>query len=263
MNSALLSVHGVSASYSPPGGGPQTRVLEEITFEVGPGERLGLVGQSGSGKSTLARVLVGLHAPDAGTILLNGTALGTLSDAERRALVASTLRLVFQHPDAALNAGRTVRSTLRQALHRHSRLPTSAYRDRIASLLRRAGLPEAIAGAYPNQLSGGEKRRVGLCRALATEPALLIADELTSGLDPLLRRHLLDVLETELRPRRASVLLISHDLGSVLSFCDRIGVMHDGRIVDLATPATLRTSAVHPQTRRLLEAHDELSLGHS
>lgn len=265
MTHAILNVDGVSASHPAPHrralGAEAVQVLDAITFSLYPGEYVGLVGESGSGKSTLARVLAGLHPADAGVITLGDVDLDTLRPADRRAFLSSTVRLVFQHPDAALNTGRTVGSILRQALRLHSALPAAAHADRIATLLHRAGLPQEVARAYPNQLSGGEKRRVGLCRALATEPTLLIADELTSGLDPLLRRQMLALLDAELAPRRGSALLISHDLASVFAVCTRIGVLHAGRLVDLAAPVALQAPSAHPQTRRLVQAHQQLSLG--
>lgn len=236
------------------------KAVENVSLAIDRGEIVGLIGQSGSGKTTLVRILLRLTDPTHGRILIQDTDVSTLPESELKHHLRRCARMIFQHPDAALNPAFTVERILGQALTVHSDLPRQKHRDKVVSLLDAVGLPPQYVDKYPHELSGGEKRRVSISRALATDPLLLIADEPVSGLDVSLQAQILNLLATLRAERGVAILLISHDVGLVRSFCDRIGVMYAGRLVeegprDAMTPAMCR----HPYTRALYDAQLEMN----
>jgi ABC-type glutathione transport system ATPase component len=241
-DSPLLVVDGISKQFEKARSGWRTwfgggrrrmvRAVNQISFTVESGSVVGIVGESGSGKTTLGRMLLGLVEPTGGSIRLNGRELVGMRSDEVLVQVRPRLRMIFQHPDAVLNPGYTVRNALANAIRMHSNVQEAALGDRIAELLTRVGLDPSFADKYPNELSGGEKRRIGICRALATDPDLVIADEPLSGLDVLLQERILSVLQAEQRQRGFALLLISHDLDRVNQVCDRVLVMYAGHLME-------------------------------
>jgi len=222
----LLHVRGLSAGYGPMR--TAALALEDINLRVWPGQALGVVGESGSGKSTLARVIAGLIAPSSGSLHFGGRELaGTVKQRDRETL--RRIQIVFQHADTALNPAHTIGAILARPLALFHRLDQAACRRRVAELLDLVQLPSTLAGRSPASLSGGQKQRVNLARALAAEPDLVLCDEVTSALDPVVAAAIVDLIAELRRTLNVSWLFISHDLDRVRALCERIVVMRYGR----------------------------------
>ena len=229
------------------------RALDGVSFEVQPGETLGIVGESGCGKSTLGKVLVGIHAPSGGAIEFEGEQISQLSVRERRA-VAPRLQYCHQDPGNSLDPRWTIRRSLEEPLIVHTGLKAAERVIRIRDLLRQVGLPQTHLDLYPHELSGGQQRRIGLARILALHPRLVVLDEPTSGLDMSVQATVLKLFG-ELRQAFAlTYLFISHDLSVVRMMCDRVAVMYLGRIVEIAPTEELFGAPQHPYTQSLLAA---------
>ncbi|WP_344337118.1 ATP-binding cassette domain-containing protein, partial [Kitasatospora putterlickiae] len=236
------------------GGRPEpVRAVEGVSLRIAPGETLGLVGESGSGKSTTSRVLAGLQTATAGTVRYDGVD-ATRPDRALRRRLAKEVQLVFQDPYASLNPRRTVAQTLDTPLRLHTSLDAGQRRERSAELLEQVGLPAAHLDRYPHEFSGGQRQRIGIARALAPEPRLIIADEPVSALDVSVQAQVLNLL-MELRERLGvAFLFVSHDLAVVRHFCDRVAVMHRGRLVETTDRDRLFAAPHTAYTRELLAA---------
>ncbi|WP_380281303.1 dipeptide ABC transporter ATP-binding protein [Kitasatospora purpeofusca] len=229
------------------------RAVEGVSLRIAPGETLGLVGESGSGKSTTSRVLAGLQPATAGTVRYDGVD-ATRPDRALRRRLAKEVQLVFQDPYASLNPRRTVAQTLDTPLRLHTALDAGQRRERSAELLEQVGLPPAHLDRYPHEFSGGQRQRIGIARALAPEPRLIIADEPVSALDVSVQAQVLNLL-MELRERLGvAFLFVSHDLAVVRHFCDRVAVMHGGRLVESTDRDRLFAAPHTAYTRELLAA---------
>ncbi|MBK8056862.1 MAG: ABC transporter ATP-binding protein [Gemmatimonadetes bacterium] len=236
---AVLSVTGVSRQFD---GAPHklfgrqrsegVLAVRDVSFSVAQGEVLGLVGESGSGKTTLARMLVRLLRPTAGTVLLHGRDIYAMSDETVRRDVRPRVRMIFQDPDAALNPGYTIGEGIARAVALHAAGAVADVEGVVSSLLERVGMDGSYGRKYPDELSGGEKRRIGICRALSTDPDVIVADEPLSGLDVMLQERVLELLLTERARRGFAIILVSHDLERVNQVCDRVLVMLRGRVVE-------------------------------
>ncbi|WP_245765364.1 ABC transporter ATP-binding protein [Nonomuraea jiangxiensis] len=254
----MLELKDVHVVYKARSGGLFSRdrvhALTAANLTVDAGETVGVVGESGCGKSTLAKVLVGLERPTSGTVAYHGRDLWTLGESERRTLIGTGVGLVFQDPSTALNRRLPVRQVLRDPLNVHRR-GTPAQRDaRVRELLDLVGLPAGVAEALPGQLSGGQRQRVAVARALALEPALLIADEPTSALDVSVRAQILNLL-LDLKERLGLALVfVSHDIQTVRRMSDRVVTMYLGRIVEQTPAQAVPLGARHPYTRALFSA---------
>ncbi len=257
----LLSVRGVSAGYGRGwGGGLLVPVLRDVDLDLHRGQVVGIIGESGSGKSTLAKVVAGLHRPAAGTLSFEGQALAP-TVARRSLVLRQRIQLVLQSADTALNARHSVGRILGRILHFHLGLSGAEADRRIAELLAMVELPAAFAQRLPTELSGGEKQRVNLARALAAEPAMLICDEIISALDTLVAAaivRLVDGLRTRLG---LGVLFITHDLGTMAAISDRLLVMRQGRVVEAGATGQVLEAPAHPYTRLLLHSAPELRPG--
>ena len=248
-----LAVDGLSVRY--PSRGGKLHALQDVSLSVAPGEVLGLVGESGSGKSTVLLALLGLLEPGA----VQARRLGydghdLLREAPR--LRGRRIGMVFQDTAAALNPARTVGSQLTEPMRLHLGIGTNAAWTRATELLAETGLPRPgdIMRAYPHQLSGGMKQRVGIAAALATEPDLLLLDEPTTALDVTVEAQILALLG-ELRVRRGlSMLLVSHNLGIVDRLCDTVSVLYAGRVAESGPAADVLHRPRHPYTKGLLAA---------
>ncbi|MER5351426.1 ABC transporter ATP-binding protein [Kitasatospora sp. NPDC002551] len=229
------------------------RAVEGVSLRIAPGETLGLVGESGSGKSTTSRVLAGLQPATAGAVRYDGLD-ATRPDRALRRRIAKEVQLVFQDPYASLNPRRTVAQTLDTPLRLHTALDAGQRRERSAELLEQVGLPAAHLDRYPHEFSGGQRQRIGIARALAPEPRLIIADEPVSALDVSVQAQVLNLL-MELRERLGvAFLFVSHDLAVVRHFCDRVAVMHRGRLVESTDRDRLFAAPHTAYTRELLAA---------
>ncbi|RGD56204.1 ABC transporter ATP-binding protein [Kitasatospora xanthocidica] len=229
------------------------RAVEGVGLRIAPGETLGLVGESGSGKSTTSRVLAGLQRPTGGRVLYDGQDV-TRPDRELRKRLSREIQLVFQDPYASLNPRRTVAQTLDTPLRLHTPLDRAERRERSAELLEQVGLEARHLDRYPHEFSGGQRQRIGIARALAPQPRLIIADEPVSALDVSVQAQVLNLL-MELRERLGvAFLFVSHDLAVVRHFCDRVAVMHRGRLVESTDRDQLFAAPHTEYTRELLAA---------
>jgi peptide/nickel transport system ATP-binding protein len=229
------------------------RAVDDVSFDIAPGEVLGLVGESGSGKSTIGRTLLKLIEPSAGSILFEGVDLATLS-ARAMQPYRRRLQIIFQDPYASLNPRRRVGDTLAEALATHGLHPGAARAKRIAELLALVGLAPEHASRYPHEFSGGQRQRIGIARALAVEPRFIVADEPVSALDVSIQAQVINLL-SDLRERFGlTMLFISHDLDVVEYLCDRIVVLYLGKVMEVAGAGDLYRSPQHPYTEALLEA---------
>jgi oligopeptide/dipeptide ABC transporter ATP-binding protein len=224
------------------------KAVDGVSFAIGEGETLGLVGESGSGKTTLGRTILRLVPPTAGQILLDGQEITGLSQAALRPL-RRRMQIVFQNPYASLNPRRPVGAIVGQPLAVH-KVPGDHARM-VGDLLARVGLPPDAARRYPHEFSGGQRQRVAIARALALRPDLVVADEITSGLDATVKLRVLALLRELQAEFRVAYLFISHDLAVVRQLADRVAVMYLGQIVEEAPTASLFERPHHPYTQTL------------
>ncbi len=239
------------------------QALHDVTFEVQPGEIVGIVGESGCGKSTLSSSLLRLLPANgeitSGSALLKGTDILALSKRELRSLRGKEIAMIFQDPLTSLNPAFTIGDQMVEAQRAHRRrgeMNARALRGRAAAMLGQVGIPdpEERIDDYPHEFSGGMRQRIMIAIALLLEPALLIADEPTSSLDVTLEVQILELLK-QLRARNGTaVLFISHDLGVIAQICDRVAVMYAGRMVEEADVRSIFDGPKHPYTQALLAA---------
>jgi oligopeptide/dipeptide ABC transporter ATP-binding protein len=255
MSDPILQASSLYKTYAARGSRDRIRAVDGVSLDLQRGEILGIVGESGCGKSTLGRMLVRLEEPTSGSVVLDGTDLGSLRGAALRR-ARRRIQLVFQDPYAALNPRLTVGATLAEVLRVHAIGSTAAARaDRVRELLDLVGLtPDDFVGRYPHQMSGGQRQRVGIARALAVEPEVLVLDEPISALDVSVQSGVMNLLRDIRSTLGLSYVFISHDLGMVRHVSDRIGVMYLGRLVELGPWQPVSDQPLHPYTKALQEA---------
>jgi len=230
------------------------QAVNDVSFDIAPGETLGLVGESGSGKSTIGLLVTRLLSPTAGTILFEGAPITQLSLAALRPLRAR-LQIVFQDPWGALNPRMTIGRLLEEPLALHTGLTGAARQAEALRLAVRVRLPAASLSRYPHELSGGQLQRVSIARAIANQPRLIVLDEPTSSLDLSVRAGILQLLDELQRETGVAMLFISHDLETVRLVSHRVIVLYLGRVVEQAPSARLFETPAHPYTQTLLSAH--------
>jgi oligopeptide/dipeptide ABC transporter ATP-binding protein len=233
------------------------KALDDVSFDIAPGETLGVVGESGCGKTTLGKTLAGIHAPTAGRMQFEGNEISALTGQQRR-LIAQRLQYVHQDPGNALDPRWTIRRSLDEPLSTHTTLSRAERETLIEEILASVGLPAAHLDLYPHELSGGQQRRVGLARILTLKPRLIILDEPTSGLDVSVQATVLKLLRALREVFDLTYLFISHDLSVVRIMCNRVAVMYLGRIVEIAPTEVLFNDPRHPYTKSLLSAIPEI-----
>jgi ABC-type glutathione transport system ATPase component len=230
-----------------------TRAVDDVSFEIERGACVGLVGESGCGKSTLSRAVMRLVRPTSGSILFDGADIHALQgkrlfDFRRR------VQMIFQDPFGALNPRLTAGETLDEVLRVHGVAAAPARRERVRGLLDRVGLAADVADRRPRALSGGQCQRVGIARALAVRPELIIADEAVSALDVSIQAQILNLLRDLRRDMGLTMIFVSHDLGVVRYLCDDIMVMNRGRLVERGGIDRIFEHSASPYTRELVAA---------
>ena len=253
----LLSVRNLS-KYFPVGGGWRrdrvVRAVEDVSFDIFPGETLGLVGESGCGKTTVGRLILHLETPTKGSIRLAGIDLASATAADLKTM-RRKVQVIFQDPYSSLNPRMTVGQIVGEPLHVYRIVPGAQQAEaRVAELLENVGLRREIAERYPHQLSGGQRQRVGIARALAMEPSFIVCDEAVSALDVSIQGQIINLLEELQRKYGLAYLFIAHDLAVVRHISLRVVVMYFGRIMEVADRDTLYREPLHPYTKVLLDA---------
>jgi oligopeptide/dipeptide ABC transporter ATP-binding protein len=254
MTDPVLRIRDLRKLYPVRGSDDVVRAVDGVSFDLGRGETLGVVGESGCGKSTTARLLVRLEDPTSGSVELDGQDITGLSGRALRD-VRRRIQLVFQDPRSSLNPRLTVAQTLTEVLKVHGLAGDGEGRKRrVVELMEMVGLSTVMAGRYPHQMSGGQRQRVGVARALAVEPDVLVLDEPVSALDVSVRSEVMNLLVRLRDDLGLSYVFISHDLGMVRHISDRIAVMYLGRVVELGPWKPVSDDPLHPYTRALQDA---------
>jgi peptide/nickel transport system ATP-binding protein len=257
MNAPLLDVRGLSVEFETRKG--VARVLESVSFALGRGQTLGLVGESGCGKSMTALAIMRLipNPPGritSGRVLFEGNDLMELDDAAMREVRGNRVSMIFQEPMTSLNPVFTVGEQIAEAVRLHQRLDRRAAHERAIAMLESVGIPAARrrVDEYPHQFSGGMRQRVMIAMALACNPGVLIADEPTTALDVTVQAQIFDLISALRERTGTAVILITHDMGSIAEMADRVAVMYAGRIVEEGSVADVLQQPLHPYTQGLI-----------
>lgn len=231
------------------------KAVDDVSFEIYPGETYGLVGESGSGKSTIGRSVIRLYDPTAGKILFEGKDISGKMSKDTQKLLHNDMQMIFQDPMASLNPRKKVEDIIGEGLDIHHKFASAAERDQmVKAILRKVGLAPEHATRYPHQFSGGQRQRVGIARALIMNPKLIIADECISALDVSIQAQVVNLMKDIQEETGTAYLFIAHDLSMVKYISDRIGVLHLGHLLETGTTEEIFNHPVHPYTRSLLSA---------
>jgi len=249
--SPILEVDDLVVDYRT---GRQTnRAVDHVSFEIAPGETLGLVGESGSGKTTIGMAILGLVPTTSGTIRFEGSDLARLSARERQGL-GTRRQVIFQDPYSSLDPTKTIGYTLAEPYLRGNSAARATVADRMAELLTKVGLSPEAARRYPAQFSGGQRQRIAIARALMLSPQLIVCDEPVSALDLSIQAEVMNLLAELQRELGLSLLFISHDLSVVRHISHRLIVLEHGRVVERGDADEIYTAPKHPYTQALLAA---------
>jgi ABC-type oligopeptide transport system ATPase subunit len=248
----LVEVRALRKEFPAPGRGVQV-ALQDVSLRIGRGEALGLAGMSGAGKSTLGRIILGLDRPTSGDVLFEGRSILGLDGADLRA-VRSRMQMVFQNPLASMNPRRTARSIVEMPLKAGAMGNAAERRERVRELLDLVGLNPRHAEYYPHEFSGGQCQRLGIARALATNPNFLFLDEPVSALDVSIQAQILNLLKSLQERFRLTYLLVANNLTVARFIADRIAIMGGGRIVEMGSTEAIFRSPQHRITQDLLAA---------
>lgn len=231
------------------------KAVNNVSFEIYPGETYGLVGESGSGKTTIGRSIIRLYDPTAGEIIFDRDKIsGELNDRTRRRL-RKNMQMIFQDPMSSLNPRKKIGDIIGEGLDIYQLYSNKKERNEIiAAILKKVGLSPAHAERYPQQFSGGQRQRVGIARALVMNPKLIIADECISALDVSIQAQVVNLMKDIQDETKCAYLFIAHDLSMVKYISDRIGVLHKGWLVETGTTKEIFSNPVHPYTKSLLSA---------
>jgi oligopeptide transport system ATP-binding protein len=253
----LLQVRNLTTKF---GEGPNAVVaVNNVSFEVSAGETVAIVGESGSGKSVTALSILGL-VPDppgritGGEIVFDGIELTKLNEDEMRSIRGNRIAMIFQEPMTSLNPSLTIGLQISEPINLHKRLPWQKAYDKAKELLDRVRMPDAQSrlSTHPHQFSGGMRQRIMIAMALACQPKLIIADEPTTALDVTVQAQILELLKELTRETGSALILITHDLGVVARYADRVCVMYGGKVIETASALDLYARPLHPYTRGLM-----------
>jgi len=234
--------------------GKVVHAVDDVSFSIGSGETLGIVGESGCGKSTMARCLVRIYNPTAGEIHLAGVEIGSLSQRRLRPH-RKHIQMIFQDPYSSLNARMVVGDIIAEPLLAQGLVKSGREASRmVMDMLEQVGLSREHAGRYPHEFSGGQRQRIGIARALILRPKVVVCDEPISALDVSIQAQIINLLKDFQREQGLTYLFIAHDLSMVRYVSDRVGVMYLGKIVELCESEEIYSSPMHPYTMGLLNA---------
>lgn len=246
-NVPLLSVRDLKVHFG------DVRAVDGVSIDIKVGETLGLVGESGCGKSTLGRAILRLTEFTGGQVLFRNRNLAELTQRELREH-RRHLQIIFQDPYASLNPRMTVGQIVREPLETFGLAKGKAADERVGELLQTVGLSPRYRKRYPHEFSGGQRQRIGIARALAVEPAFIVADEPISALDVSIQAQIMNLLERLRRERNLTYLFISHDLRAIRHVADRVAVMYLGKLVEIADAQTIYDEPLMPYTKALISA---------
>ncbi|MDD7280623.1 ABC transporter ATP-binding protein [Floccifex sp.] len=231
------------------------RAVDDISFNIYPGETYGLVGESGSGKSTTGRSIIRLYKPTSGKIIFNGHDISDKMDKQTTKELRTNMQMIFQDPMACLNPRKKVVDIIGEGLDIHKNYSSIEERnEKVYEMLELVGLSREFASRYPHQFSGGQRQRIGIARALIMNPDLIIADEAISALDVSIQAQVVNLMKKIQKETGVSILFIAHDLSMVRYISDRIGVLHLGHLVEAGTSDEIFNNPLHPYTKSLLSA---------
>lgn len=250
----LLQVRNLK-QYFKVNSGYTVRAVDDVSFDIYPGETYGLVGESGSGKSTIGRSIIRLYEPTEGQIIFDGRDVTGKMDRATESILRTQMQMIFQDPMACLNPRKKVGEIIGEGLDIHHLYKDRAERkEKIDRILAKVGLAPEHADRYPHQFSGGQRQRVGIARALIMDPKLIIADECISALDVSIQAQVVNLMKDIQQETGTAYLFIAHDLSMVKYISDRIGVLHLGHLLETGTTEEIFSNPVHPYTRSLLSA---------
>lgn len=244
----LCQFFKVSSNYT-------VRAVDNVSFDIYPGETYGLVGESGSGKSTIGRSVIRLYNPTSGKIIFDGKDISGRMNKETDSFLRTNMQMIFQDPMACLNPRKKVGEIIGEGLDIHHLYSTREEREeKISRILTKVGLAPEHIDRYPHQFSGGQRQRVGIARALIMNPKLVIADECISALDVSIQAQVVNMMKDIQKETGAAYLFIAHDLSMVKYISDRIGVLHYGHLLETGTKDEIFARPIHPYTKSLLSA---------
>ncbi|AWM87252.1 oligopeptide/dipeptide ABC transporter ATP-binding protein [Microvirga sp. 17 mud 1-3] len=251
--SPLVSVQDLSVSFPSRGRHPAFMAVNGVSFDIAPGETLGLVGQSGSGKTTTGRAVLQLQKISSGSVKLRGRELTTMPQGELRRM-RRHMQFVLQNPYSSLHPRMTIAQTLMEPLIVHEAVPKTRYRERVAELLELVSMDPSVMDRYPHAFSGGQRQRIVIARALAVNPDFVVCDEPVSALDVRTQAQIVALLHSLQEKLKLSYLFIAHDLAIVREVCHKVAVMYRGEIVEKGEVSQVYDNPSHPYTQILFDS---------